>query len=94
MVAFSAAGGATLRCGVRFGEIPLFNQLLEAASPRTIQSVLLLALRLIPGLVVILLTTPAFIAYAFVSPDRQKATLALLDRLIRWTTTGDGSPRT
>jgi hypothetical protein len=71
----------------------LLTQIFEALSSRRIVQiigdVLLAALRLIPGLIVILLSSLAFVVFPFVGETKQRGTLELVDRLIRWTVYGD-----
>lgn len=97
---YVAVGGRTSRHrptpAVRNGrdwELYVLNQLLETLSARhalqTVAAVLLATLRLVPGLIALLLSAPALLVYPFVSETRQRGTLELVDRLIRWTISGD-----
>ncbi|MEV4971949.1 hypothetical protein [Streptomyces scopuliridis] len=59
-----------------------------------VASVLLAALRIIPGLIVILLSSLTFVVYPFVSDERQRSTRELVTLLIQWTVSGDISSST
>lgn len=45
----------------------------------------LVVLFLLPLLVVVLLSAPAWLTWPFLPPQRQEVVLAVLDRLVQWT---------
>ncbi|MEB8342589.1 hypothetical protein [Streptomyces endophyticus] len=55
--------------------------ILESISPRY----LLMALRLLPVVLVVLLMAPTFLTWIFLPPSRHEALLSVLQKLIEWT---------
>lgn len=90
---------APIFCLARPGKVyGLLTKIMSALSSGravlAVASVLLAALRIIPGLIVILLSSLTFVVYPFVSDERQRSTRELVTLLIQWTVSGDISSST